>query len=254
MEGYEVRFLYDRAALLLYSRAQRHIVLGDLHLGLEKKLYDKGVRLYGAAEHMAKQIKKLAKDHKTDSVILLGDIKESILYPDTTERQGIDEFFELLGDLKIRIAVGNHDGHLGSIVKVPIEDEIILGNVALLHGHMWPSPKAMSKDYIIVAHNHVAISIKDEKGAIYNQKAWLVASVDPMGAEGRYGKFNKEIKLIVMPAFNDLIVGKPVSMDERHINPLFRNRIFDYNNAVVYTVRGDAIGTPSKLAKISSPL
>jgi hypothetical protein len=249
MEIYEVRFLYEKAALLLYSKEQRHLVLGDLHLGLERKLYDKGVHLYGTAEQMAKQVTELAHDNKADSIILLGDIKESILYPDSGERQGILEFFNLLKDFEIKIAVGNHDGHLDEIIKLPIENEILLGNVALLHGHMWPSDEAMMKDYLIVAHNHVAISLKDEKDAMYNQKAWLVAKLNPVGAEKRYKKFNAGIKLVVMPAFNDLIIGKPVNMlDERHINPLFRNSVFDYQNANVYTMSGNVIGTPESLS------
>ena len=69
---------------------------------------------------------------------------------------------------------------------------------------MWPSDEAMTKDYLIVAHNHVAISrLKDEKDALYNQKAWLVAKLDPGGAKERYKNFNAGIKLVVMPAFDD---------------------------------------------------
>ncbi len=250
MDDYEVRFIYGSAALLLQNSRERHLVLGDLHLGLERKLYDKGVHLYGASEHMARQVVELAGGNCTKSVILLGDIKESILYPDSAERRGIDEFFGLLEGLDIRIAVGNHDGHLGELVKLPMEDEIIIGNAALLHGHMWPSEEAMTKDYIIVAHNHVAASFIDEKGAVYNQKAWLVAKIDEAGAAARYVKFNASAKLIVMPAFNDLIIGKAVNeMDGNHINPLFRNGIFDYGNATIYAMDGSVLGTPSSLSK-----
>ena len=250
MDKYEVRFLYGSAALLLHDEDQRHLVLGDLHLGLERKLYDRGVHLYGAAGHMAKQIMELAHENKADSVILLGDIKESIMYPDSSERQGINEFFSVLADLRIRIAVGNHDGHLGELIKIPIEDEILLGNVALLHGHMWPSENAMTGDYMIVAHNHVAVSFKDERGAFYKQKAWLVANVDAEGASKRYKNINKGIKLVVMPAFNDLITGKAVNeVGDSHINPLFRNRIFDYNNATIYSMDGSVLGTPASLPK-----
>lgn len=252
MDKYEVRFLYGSAALLLHNKEQRHLALGDLHLGLERKLHYKGVHLYGVAERMARQVRELASENRTDSVVLLGDIKESIMYPDSAERQGIDEFFSLLDGLRIRIAVGNHDGHLDKLIKVPIEDEIILGDVALLHGHMWPSDEAMTKDYMIVAHNHIAVSFKDEKGTFYNQKAWLVASVDAEGASKRYKSVNSSIKLVVMPAFNDLITGRAVNeVEGTHINPLFRNRIFDYANATVYSMDGSVLGTPSSLSKKS---
>ncbi len=249
MSGYQIRFLYDGAALLLYSRAKRHLVLGDLHLGLERKLHERGVHIYSMAEHMAGQIKALAERGKTGSVILLGDIKESIMYPDAAERSSIDEFFRLLGGLDVRIAAGNHDGHLAELVKARIDNEIIIGNVAMLHGHMWPSEEAMTKDYIVVAHNHVAVSFRDENGALYNQRAWLVAKVDQSGARRRYKTFNVNAKLIVMPAFNDLIIGKAVNeLEGNHINPLFRNMIFDYKNADIYSMDGSILGTPSSLA------
>ncbi|HUC38636.1 MAG TPA: metallophosphoesterase [Candidatus Acidoferrum sp.] len=250
MVKYEVRFLYDKAALLLYSEEKKYLVLGDIHIGLEKKLHDKGVRLYGNAERMAKQIVQLVRENEASGVILLGDIKESILYPDTTERAEILEFFDILKGIDLEIVVGNHDGHLDEIVKMPIEKELVVGNVAMLHGHMWPSEEAMSKEYLIVAHNHVAVSIKDEKGAIYNEKAWILASLNEKGARERYKNANKRIKLIVMPAFNELITGKPVGMlDERHINPLFRNGIFDYENANVYSISGSILGTPKTLSR-----
>ncbi len=250
MEKYEVRFLYKSAALLLHSSGPKHIVVGDLHIGLEKKFADRGVRIYGAAEVMAKQLRQLAEANGTKSIIILGDVKESILNPDEAEIGAIRQFFDALSGLEVRIAVGNHDARLENFVKETIEPEILLGNVAMLHGHMWPSDEAMSKDFVIIAHNHVAVAFRDENNAFYNQKAWLVAQIDPEGATGRYKNYNPEAKLVVMPAFNDLIIGKAVNeADDNHINPLFRNRIFDYGNANVYAMDGSVIGTPLSLSK-----
>jgi len=250
MEKYEVRFLYKSAALLLHSPGLKHIVVGDLHIGLERKLAEKGVRLYGAAEMMAGQLRHLAESNGTKSIIILGDVKESILNPDEGEIAAIRQFFDVLAGLEVRIAVGNHDARLENFVKEPIAPEILLGNAAMLHGHMWPSEEAMSKDYIIIAHNHVAVAFRDENNAFYNQKAWLVAALDPDGARKRYKKFNSGAKLIVMPAFNDLITGRAVNeVGDNHINPLFRNRIFDYESATVYSMDGSVLGTPLSLKK-----
>ena len=248
MGGYEIKFLYDKAALLLHGAGKSHLVIGDIHIGLERKLSGKGVHLYGATEHMARQIKEIVEDNSVDSVIMLGDIKESVLHPDSVEAMLVRRFFSELQGLDIAIAVGNHDSRLGELVDVPVSDEITMGDVAMLHGHIWPSEEAMGKSYIIIAHNHVAVSFVDENGAIYSQKAWLVANVDKKKAAARYISFNRSIRLVVMPAFNDLILGTPVNlMDGRHINPLFRNGIFDFNGADIYAMSGALLGTPLSL-------
>lgn len=182
-------------------------------------------------------------------------MKDSILYPDSTEQMLIKRFFDGLSDFDVQIAVGNHDGHLKEFLNAPIKDEIIIGNYAFLHGHMWPSEEAMKKRYVIIAHNHVAVSFRDENNAFYSQKAWLVSDVSKKFAKERYKDFYKNVKLIVMPAFNDLILGTPVNnKDDIHINPLFRNKIFDYDNASVYTISGSLIGTPKSLSRSSPTL
>ncbi len=245
--------LYHKAAALLKSNNKCHIVVGDLHLGLERKLYEKGIKMHTASEVMANTLMKIADDYKTKSIILLGDVKESILNPDVGERRSINQFFDALNGFDIKIASGNHDSRLGDLVKAPIEDEIIMGNVALLHGNAWPSEAAMQKDYLIVAHNHVAVAFKDKNGRAYAQKAWLVSGLDSAGAKKRYKKFNAEIKLVVMPAFNDLIIGMPVNaVSDSHINPLFRNRVFNYEESEVYSMDGILIGSPSSLKAAGS--
>ena len=40
------------------------------------------------------------------------------------------------------------------------------------------------------------------------QKAWVILDVVPKEAVKLYDKPNKKIKLVLMPAFNDLIVGE----------------------------------------------
>jgi uncharacterized protein len=250
MEDYALRFIYDRAALLIRSSGESYLVIGDIHIGLERHLSHKGVHLYSATEHMANQIKEIAKENALKKIIMLGDIKETILYPDSTDAMLIKNFFEQLSGFDVQIAVGNHDAHLAELLKVPIQDEILIGDFALLHGHIWPSEEAMRKKYIIIAHNHVAVAFRDENKAFYNQKAWLIAKVNKKGAKSHYKEFNKEIKLIVMPAFNDLILGRAVNqIDDKHINPLFRNNVFDYLNADIYTISGALVGTPKSLSK-----
>jgi putative SbcD/Mre11-related phosphoesterase len=250
MGRYSLRFVYEKAALVLHGQRKNYVLVGDIHIGFERKLYEKGLHLHGVTEHMAKQLKEIARANSAESIIMLGDIKDSLFYPDSTDSLLIREFFKELQGFDIEIAVGNHDAHLEEIVSVPIKNEIIIGDFAMMHGHMMPSEEAMRKKYLIMAHNHIAISFVDKNGAFYNQKAWLVAKLTKNAGLSRYPGANVGIKLVVSPAFNDLITGYPVNdLNDRHINPVFRNHVFDYANADVYTIYGELIGSPRSLRK-----
>lgn len=246
-----VRFIYDEAAVVVSAGGKNHLVIGDLHIGAEKEFIKKGIRVYDAVAAMAKKIKKLMKDSGADDIIILGDVKDTLLYPDIVEANELKAFFNELSDYNIIITAGNHDPHLKEIVKCNVVEELVIDRFAFLHGHKWPSEEAMKSKYIFVGHNHIAVSLKDSNSAYYNQKAWLVARFNLKKGIERYPKANKKITLVVLPAFNDLIVGMPVSKSvEGNLSPLFRNGIFNYSGAKIYSLRGDIIGTPSKIKKI----
>ena len=52
MGKYEVRVLYNRAAILLRGKGDSYIVVGDLHIGMERKLRDKSDRGSLCAKHI----------------------------------------------------------------------------------------------------------------------------------------------------------------------------------------------------------
>ncbi len=246
-----LRFAFDDAALIVTAARKRYMVVGDLHIGIERRLADKGVRIHNAYDMMLKKLRSLGERFDTRRVIMLGDVKDAILYPDAVEADSIRAFFDGLRDYDVTVVRGNHDAHLEEIVSVNMTDELIMGGFAMLHGNKWPSQEAMMADYVITAHNHVAIRITDRNGASYTEKAWLVAGVDGKNAKLRYEKFNPAIKLIVAPAFNDLIMGRPMNeASGAMLNPLLNNRVFDYGQADVYTIKGDSLG---KLKDLTAP-
>jgi len=245
-----IKFLYNEPALLISHGAQKYLVIGDLHIGAEARFREKGVHIYSFAEAMAKKVAELLERFGAKNLILLGDVKESILYPDEVEAKSIRAFFKELSGYKIRIVEGNHDAHLSEVIGMEMEKEITIGGYALLHGNAWPSATAMSKRYIISAHNHIAVSMKDRKGGSYHYKAWLVSHAGP-GMEKYYPQHNKEIRLVSMPAFNDLIMGINVAkfFQKENLNPLFRNSVFDYESSEVYLLSGEFAGTVHSLSQ-----
>lgn len=61
-----------------------------------------------------------------------------------------------------------------------------------------------------------------------------------------YKKFNKKIKLVLLPAF-DSLVGTTLKQDpSEHLGPLLRNKLFKYNDAKMYSLSGVYLGKIQK--------
>ncbi len=246
-----VRFIYNEAAVAVTIDGIDRLVIGDLHIGAEKAFIRKGIKLYNAVEQMIKKIKHITKEFGIKELIILGDVKDTVLYPEPVESAEVKNFFKELSDYTITVTAGNHDPHLNEIADCKIVDELVIGGYAFLHGHRWPSDEAMRSDYIFAGHNHVAVSLRDKNNAFYNQKAWLVSKFNKKPGLERYPDANKNIVFVVLPAFNDLIVGMPVNdLKGDNLSPLFRNKIFDYRSAKVYSLHGEMIGTPSGIKRV----
>ncbi len=248
----EIKFIYNEAAVVVTVGGTGHLVIGDLHIGAEKRLISKGIRVYSAVEAMAGKVKKLMNEFSLEDIIILGDVKETILYPDAGELNELRRFFAALSKYRIIVMRGNHDPHLEELVGVGIKDELVEDGFAFMHGHKWPSEEAMMCRYIFAGHNHAAISMIDRNRGFYSQKAWLIANINKKKAAEIYKKFNEDAKLVVLPAFNDLITGMPVNEvleESDHLSPLFRNGVFEYRKAKVYSLRGELVGTPATIGK-----
>ncbi|MGC8648851.1 MAG: metallophosphoesterase family protein [Candidatus Micrarchaeia archaeon] len=252
MDGIEsIKFVYGEEAAIINADNKNFIVISDLHIGAEQKLIKKGIKVYDANKLMAERIIKISDEFKTKNLIILGDVKESIFYPDKNEQLELKKFFYLLKDFNIIIISGNHDAHLDELVNVEIKDELIIDKFAFLHGHKMPSQTAMLSNYILAGHNHIAVTLTDENNAIYTQKSWLIAKLESKYAAKIYKEFNKKLKIIVFPAFNNLISGIPINEAKSNLN-LFMSKIFNYKNAEIYSINGDLIGKLSKIKNIKS--
>lgn len=243
-----LRFVYKEPVMVLGGK-RKHIVVGDLHIGNERHFHKKGMHIYGHTDRMVKRILGAADTFSTDRIVLLGDIKDSILYPDRFERNCLDRFFYGLRDMDIIALRGNHDSHLEEILKISMKDELLLGDAALLHGNKMPTDRAVGRRTIITGHNHIAVEITDSNGGKYLEKGWIVSRSDKSAARKFYKRFLSE-RMITIPAFNELITGVPVgseNKEKRNINPLFSNHIFDYENAEVYTIYGEYCGSVKSL-------
>ncbi len=239
-----VKFLYDKPALVVSEGRKKYLLVGDIHIGNERKLAEAGVHAHDLPHYMANEIDSLAIENHARTIVLMGDVKDSLLRPDKSEKMQLDEFFYELSKYDLKVIRGNHDSYMGSFGGVEWVDEFLTGDFAMMHGHKWPSEAAMERKVLITAHNHIAVEIKDRKGRIRNEKAWLVTAA----SDANIGKFYERHRAeycVTMPAFNSFITGMPVNRgfpNRSNISPLFRNSLFDYENGRVFTLRGEFLG------------
>ena len=243
-----IKFIYNEPAMTIRAGSDHYLVVGDLHIGVERNLHERGVHVFNATEFMAERIKRIMKEFSLKKIIMLGDIKESVLYPDVSTARAIRGFFDSLGEFDITVVAGNHDAHLGEIADIPITKELLLKGFALLHGEKNPSEEAMMSDYLITAHNHAIVRITDRNGATYDQKVWFIAKLNQTAAHRAYKEANKNIRLVMMPAFNSLIMGsEPSRFYKENANPSLRNKIFNYGTAEIYNLMGQRINPKAVL-------
>jgi metallophosphoesterase superfamily enzyme len=231
----KISFIRGSPALMI--KTGRILVASDLHIGNEFKLARSGIHFTNATKRMAQDLLETYKKNRARRLVLLGDIKESIGYPPREEFEAIASFFHAFRDIDVSIVRGNHDAHLSEILKrigislFPV-NELIIDGIALLHGNGMPSEAAMKKDYIIAGHSHIAVNAEGRAS-----KGWLVAGAGK-GAPNEYARFNKRIKLIVMPAYNSLITGVSVNDRDDWTMPLFRRKVFNASTAKAYDLNG----------------
>ena len=241
-----MKFLYNAPAVLHYGA----LIIGDTHFGMEAKLRGKGIYDENISERIVEKIEKLLKETKAEKLIIAGDVKENIL---ETDKKTLEILKSLSGITELIIVKGNHDGGIEkcglSGVEVVSAEGFVYKKVGVVHGHSWPGKDVMKCDYIISAHQHPQIMMEDRSGKIHREAAWLIAEPDVKKIGDHYENFNKNIKLVLIPAFNPL-VGSIIDISEkRRLGPILNNKLFKLNDALVVKLDGCFVG---KLKNIKS--
>ncbi|MBI3190243.1 metallophosphoesterase [archaeon] len=223
-----MRFLNNFPAI----KIGRCLVVADLHIGITKDIYDKGIFIPSQSEKMAGKINKLKTITKTNKLILLGDVKHKIYGFSIHEKNELEGFFSRLKYKNIVIVKGNHDGDIERMIpqgkKISVKKSVTIGRYFLTHGHR---NITTSKKTIIIGHNQPHVKFRDKMGGIYIEPVWIIGMAEKK-------------KIIIMPAFNELCGATVVNKDEL-LGPIAKS--FDKKNAKVYLLDGTDIGTISSL-------
>lgn len=232
-----MKFLYNAPAI--FHRGA--IIVGDTHFGMESKLRRKGIFDEQFSLRLFEKLKSLITGHKAKRLILLGDVKEDITMLDPMTADVLARLSLLCEVIIVR---GNHDGGIercGSAKIIP-SDGFVYQGLGLMHGHSWPAEELMGCEYLVSGHQHPLVTMTDTLGRSHSEAVWLVAPADGEKIAARYGKFNKKIKLVLLPAFNPL-VGSPINFtSEERLGPVLNNNLFKLNDALVFRLDGTRLG------------
>ena len=279
-----MKLLLPQPAALIKNGVKKTLVIADPHLGWEMALQEKGIHVPSQTPRIMEKLKTLLLEHKPEALVILGDVKYSVITAKLGEWHDIPEFFSELRNYVSDIAIirGNHDANLEPLLPEDVRllpaTGSIIGDVGLFHGHKWPSPKLLGCTSIIMGHLHPVVVFRDPAGFKITRQVWMKAScnteelartlLQKQGAkiegtpEATLRKFYdvkaRAKQLFIMPSFNDFLGGRPVNEtrigkvlgSEALIGPVLRSNAVDVDNAELYLLDGTYLGTLSLLRQL----
>ncbi len=244
--------IYGAPVLRVESGRENALVVADLHLGIESELAGRGVVLPSQVPRVKERLLELIERKRPKRLIFLGDVKHNVPIATWQEWRELPAFFEELTEfVRVEVVPGNHDGGLKGMVpsdvKIHGAGGILFGkSIGLVHGHAWPPPELMRAKLLVSAHSHPAVEFRDGLGARTVEPAWLRCKLNPskLPKKLRGSAGNSVPKLLVMPAFSELVGGAAVNraVPEELIGPIFRSGAAHIADAEVYLLDGTCLG------------
>ncbi len=222
----DVTPIYNEKALVIND----HLVVADLHLGIEHELEEKGTKIPPQAGPMTERIINLLAASGAGHLVILGDLKHNIPQISWQEYSQVPAMVKTLSDYAdVTVIKGNHDGNIEKLLPdTPVLKTLEIGDSLLLHGHARIPEKKF--DRIIAGHNHPSVELRDEFKST-RESAWVRSRLtySPGGAE-------TAPEVIVIPAFNDLLQGAPVNTKRGLVGPVLGK--IDVTRADAYLLDG----------------
>lgn len=207
----------------LYSKEMKALIISDLHLGLESLMADSGVYIPKfQLEETKEDLKEISDKRNFEKLIVSGDIKHEFSETSYQEKVEVEEFIEFSQTLaeEIYLVKGNHDNYLIYPVKkyenVELEESFVFDGVNFIHGDKKvEGMNGPDIEYVIMGHEHPALSLTDEVGAREKIRCFL------------FGKMKNGKKLIVMPAFSRLAEGSQMNQvrDKDLLSPVLKDML-----------------------------
>ena len=196
--------------LALFLRNERALVISDLHLGFEGALAEQGVSIPRFQRRVIlERLGAMLDRTKTEKVVVAGDFKHEFSRNLVDEWVEVKQILRFLVDRVTPVMVrGNHDNYLATILGdlgIALKDRADIAGHTIVHGH----EDVSTLHPIVMGHEHPAVKLKDELGAVVSVPAFLVSDA-----------------LIVLPAFSPLALGVDVS-SHPYLSPILNRTDID---------------------------
>jgi putative SbcD/Mre11-related phosphoesterase len=278
-----LRLLLPRPAALIKTGKTKTLVIADPHLGWESALREKGIYVPSQSSSLLQNLVNLLSLYKPDELLILGDVKYTVVGAESGEWHDIPAFFSGLKKYVKDIAIvrGNHDANLEPLLPESIRllpaTGIVVGHTGLFHGHKWPSPALLKCKTLVMGHLHPVVVFRDISGFKITRQVWVKAKCDiaqlaktllqkkrikidgkPEEMVKKYYNFKpRTIHLFIMPSFNDFLSGRPMNMTRpkrkgqtMNISPILRSEAIDLDNSELYLLDGTYLGTLNQVKRL----
>ncbi len=210
----------------LYFKKEHILIFGDLHIGYEEQMHNKGIFVPKfQTKEIINKIKSIIAYTNPTTIIINGDLKHDFGKNSEQEWKDILKLIDFIKESckELVFVKGNHDNFLKTIAvqkEITVVDEYQIKDTLIVHGDKLVETKAKR---IIIGHEHPAITLKD-KGKLEKYKCFL------------RGKWQGK-ELIVLPSMNPLSYGSDV-FSTRHFSPFVKDKsnfeVFISNNGEVF--------------------
>jgi len=242
--------IIPRYPALMIEGTKKSLVITDLHLGFENDLSLNNVFLgkNKTVAEITKEIEKIIKKTKPDSLVLLGDIKSGIKSITKTEWETVPIFFESITKLIDTILVpGNHDANIEKLIPNGItlasSKGIIIDDILLTHGHTIPSENFAQVYTIVMVHVHPVFFQKES--LINGERVWV--SIKCKKQKIFHSK-SGELEVIILPSFNRYFYATQKKFYKKSISPIIEK--MDVIQAKIVTLDGTIIGNEQQLSSV----
>ncbi len=271
-------------AALVKNEKTRTLLISDPHIGWEMELQQKGIHVPSQTNKLLKKLITVLSEVKPDALVVLGDVKYTVMKSEFGEWRDVPEFFKQLQPYvpKISIVRGNHDANLEpllpeNVTMLPATGAVI-GDVGVFHGHKWPSPELLGCKTLVMGHLHPVVVFRDPTGLKMNRQVWMRADIDSEALakvllrkanmkvkdtveatlKQHYNIKLKTVKLYIMPSFNDFLGGRPINETrpkkeigaEALIGPVLRSEAVHVDDSELYLLDGTYLGTLAQLRNL----
>jgi uncharacterized protein len=271
-------------AALIKEENKKTLIIADPHLGWEMALQEKGIHVPSQTPKLLKRLVELLAEYKPDALLIVGDVKYTVVASEPGEWRDIPDFFS---DVKkyvseVGIVRGNHDGNLEPMLPENVTmhpaSGVVVGDVGLFHGHTWPSPALLGCKTLVMGHLHPVVVFRDPAGFKINRQVWMrvdcnseafaknllqkhhvkiVGTVEET-LHKHYSVHLQTSELFIMPSFNDFLGGRSVNETkprkelgaEALIGPVLRSDAVDVDASELYLLDGTFLGTLTQLRNL----